>query len=209
MLRIKVHIMCLSALLSHNLQGDMLKQQHQQWTKWNCLRLIHLLENYINKTKDLYVLYYLYSFPLCYHLLPLLILPLGTVFLSPEDQFLGWSLPGPLVLFVLVSLRYFWWHCRTSKWPSFCIIYQLFLPIQCHFEVLLSSWPQRSRPKTRQNWQDQEWINWRTVSSVNSSEAMWRHYYVHVQLPLGKAEIFYICIYIYALYTYPTALGGI
>ena len=117
MLRIKAHIMCLSALLSHNLQGDMLKQQHQQCTKWKCLRLIHHLENYINKTKDLYVLYYFYSFPICYHLLPLLILSLGPVFLSPEDHFLGWSLPGPLLLIVLVSPWYFWWHCRTSKWP--------------------------------------------------------------------------------------------
>lgn len=114
-----------------------------------------ILEHFKNKTERFICSFLLlFFFLLCYHLLFLLILFLGTVFLSPEEHFLWWPMPCPLLLIVLVSLWYFWWHCRTSKWLSVHIIYQLFLPIQSPFDVPLGSWQLCSRPKTRRNWQD-------------------------------------------------------
>lgn len=84
-----------------------------------------------------FITYILFS--LCYHLLPLL-LPWELFFYPLRTISWGGPCPAPTSLF--------WFHCGisgdtagTSKWPSFCIIYQLFLPIQCHFEVLLSSQP--------------------------------------------------------------------
>lgn len=62
-----------------------------------------ILENLWMKLKDVYILYYFYYFLLCCHLVFLLILFLGTVFLSPEDHVLYWSMPCPLLLIVLVS----------------------------------------------------------------------------------------------------------
>lgn len=80
--------MCLSTLSSHSLQGDVLKQQPQQCTKSKSLKIIHHLENYMNKTKDLYILYYFYSFLLCFSLFPLNTFP-GNCFSVPWGPFFG------------------------------------------------------------------------------------------------------------------------